>query len=316
MRSKIVPLILVTLFSILGELSVSAQDKESPSMAGAINGQFSVAFRTQRNPSNAFGSMSGMVEVYANGVYRVWVDKTGGIYFGYDLAIEPLNDGKQFRVSVNPLNREYAKRLEEDGRLKSLEERRSASLGNATLSRFPEPRIIDDGDSLALDVLINRQTGVKLVDVMTISSKGSSEDQIPPAGPARDFSVSDIQMAVRDHRLFINGELVAGDKNDSGSCSGEFIYFYLRGRGRFVFSMTPREESGFQKIGVIQSNRISFSIGGDAYEWVSTTPIVGRSGNWSLWVLYEPGYLPAFGDKNTRFFFGAMDGIRALRRED
>lgn len=294
-------------------LNVNGQDS-GKAVTVAANGQFSVAFKAQRIPGDAFVSISGMAGVDSNGIHRVWADKTRAVYFGYDVMIEPLSDQKQFRVSVNELNKDYAKGLEADGRLRPLAERQSGNLASGTF-QFPEPRIINDGDSIGLDVFINRQTGVKLIDIITVSSKHFADYQVPATGQPKDFSLSDIQMTMRDHRLLVNGELVAGDTDDAGSCSGEFLFFYLRGRGRFIFSLTPHDEYDFQKIGVIENNRISFSLGGVAYEWVSSTSIVGKAGNWNLWVRHEPEYLPSLGSRNSRFFLGAMGNIRGLSHQ-
>ncbi len=67
---------------------------------------------------------------------------------------------------------------------------------------------------------------------------------------------------------------------------------------------------------MIEQNKISFPVGGDAYEWISGSPIIEAGGNWNLWVLHEPGYLPKFGQYSpeaTRVFgIGALDDAKAL----
>lgn len=311
MKSKIAVLILALILIPAAGFGIGAQDA-GKLLTAQVGGQFSVSFKTRTDPPRAFKPMSSMVHVEANIVHRVWIDSAEGIYFGYDLEIEMLNDRKQFRVSIKSLGDEYARKLEERKSLRPLTER--ADLADSDLLRFPQPLVVNDGDSLALDVLVNRKTGVRLVDLITVSSsKGLVEDP-SLSGPARDFSLSDVQLIMRDHQLFINGELATG-KNNSGSCAGEFIYFYLPGRGRFIFSIKPHKGYRFQKIGAIHHNKISFSIGGDVYEWVSNAPIVGTGGNWNLWILHEPNFVLNFDDKNSAFTFGAMGGTGAIRQE-
>jgi hypothetical protein len=56
----------------------------------------------------------------------------------------------------------------------------------------------------------------------------------------------------------------------------------------------PHEGYDFQKVGRIENNKISFTLGGDVYEWTSSAPVVGNGGNWNLWVLHDPAYVSDF----------------------
>jgi hypothetical protein len=300
------------------DLTLSAQEKQKGAVTGGVGGtaqtgKFSASFKTQTDPPNLAQPFSVMGQIEANIMHRVWVDKVAGIYFGYDLEIEPLGETKQFKVSIKPLSQEFTQRLERDGALRALSGR-SATLINSGLPLHLQPQIIDDGDTVALDVLVNRQTGVKFIDLVTISSSGQPVEGLL-SGPARDFSLSDVQLTMKNHQLLINSELVAGGSGVS-SCSGELIYFYLRGRGRFVFSIRPYDGYNFQRLGEIQNNKLSFTLGQDHYEWISSTPVVGTGGTWNLWVLHQPDYKPDLFLRESAFALGAMGGVRGLRRED
>jgi hypothetical protein len=109
--------------------------------------------------------------------------------------------------------------------------------------------------------------------------------------PARDFTLNDVALGVTNYRLFVNGEMVTADA-PTGGCAGAIIWFYLPERGRFILSLQPHPGYDFQKVGVIEHNRILFSLNGDQYEWRSEAPIVGQGGNWHLWVLHEAAYQP------------------------
>ena len=266
-------------------------------------------------------------------INRVLVDRVERVFFGYDLELEPLNETRQYKVSIKPLDRGFAQGVARSGTMREITGQSGTSSGDASLLRFPQPQIVADGDTLVLDLLINRKTGVKLVDEITILSGDILARSTPTdTGPAIDFSLDDVHLFMKDQQLLINGELVAGGPNAPGSCEGKFIFFYLPGRGRFVFSIKPQEGLAFQKIGSIQTNRISFSVGGDSYEWVSGAPILPTGGHWNLWVLHEPNYQPEYGftlqdrlikgtaaacnvRQKNQFFFGAMGSVSALRRQ-
>jgi hypothetical protein len=66
-------------------------------------------------------------------------------------------------------------------------------------------------------------------------------------------------------------------------------------RGRFIFSLVPREGYQFEKIAVLDDDRIEFTVNGEHYEWLSATPILPNGGSWYLWVLHDTNYTPFFG---------------------
>jgi hypothetical protein len=112
-----------------------------------------------------------------------------------------------------------------------------------------------------------------------------------PYGTSRDFSIDNVDIGVAMPRLLVNGECV-DCLGGYYSVRGTLIYFYAPGRGRFIFSLTQREGYNFQKVGLIQQNKIVFSMNGDYYEWISAEPILQDGGFYNLWVLYDPAYDP------------------------
>jgi len=79
------------------------------------------------------------------------------------------------------------------------------------------------------------------------------------------------------------------------------LWFYVPERGRFIFSLVPREGYSFEKIGILEGNKIEFVINGERYEWVSGVEILASGGVWNLWVLHDSRYTPLFGsDKPIR----------------
>lgn len=209
----------------------------------------------------------------------------------------------------------------------------AAPVSGSSPTKYPPAFLIEDGGTFALDVLVNPQTGVKIVDLIKISSGtklatstkesqsvgGAKELQpMSSAGvlqPMRDFTPDAVELSVQNFKFLINEQIVLGADNPiRGGVSGAIIWIYLPGHGRFIFSLTPREGYDFQKIGIIQSNKISFQIEGDRYEWISNTPIF--SGDWNLWVLHDADYSP----KNELFTaggyqIGAADRIEYLLKK-
>ena len=266
-------------------LADGVQDSKSQVIVPMQGGAF-VVFTTEAVPAGAPEVGGGFIESEEspNQIHRVFVDRQGELFFGYELLVEPVAATRQFRVSVRPLSAEYEQQLRARPAFRG--RRLHPSYNPAA---FPaRPQLVGDGDTFALDVLHNPRTGTKIVDVVTVSFDDPRLQNAPEsARPPRDFTLDDVQMKVTGYRLLVNGEQVS--RSTSG-CSGSLVWFSLSGRGRFVFSLVPRPGYDFRKVGTASHNKISFEWDGERFEWVSSLPVVGGGGNWNLWVLHDPGY--------------------------
>ena len=255
-----------------------------------------VGLRLESALDGAQAQASGFAQVQAalvpqallddgNTIHRVILDRDGNVLFAYDLGVEPLAGSRQFRVTARPVGAEFSRRLARARRLAA------ATAGDApgvpTLARPAEPQTLDDGDALALDLLVNQQTGVRVVDVVKVAFDRARLWQAAP----RDFTLESVEIAVRDPRLLVNGELLGGGRA-SREVEGALVWFHVPGRGRFVLSLVPRAGYDFRKIALVEGNRISFDFRGDHFEWVSSAPVVGQGGDWYAWVLHDPRYTP------------------------
>lgn len=221
-------------------------------------------------------------------IHRVLVDAQGKYLFGYDLTIEPVPASKTFTIGVGPLNSQMEKKLmasNADGPSQPI----------ATLPQSAEPQILDDGDSFALDLLVNQKTGVKIVDRVKVSFDRSNLWNDSPKTLPRDFTLDAVALKVIDYRLLIDGSVVAEGKHGK-NFAGALLWCYVEGHGRFIFSLVPRDGYEFQKIGIISENRIDFTLKGKHFEWLSSAPILSSGGTWNIWVLEDPTYVP-FGSK-------------------
>jgi len=219
-------------------------------------------------------------------IHRVLVDASGRFAFGYDLSIASIPASKQFKVTVLPLDQKFEKKL------KAADPDRLTDV----IPTFPQsaaPQTLDDGDAFSLDLLINQNAGVKIVDVVRVTFDKTRLRDFPRSLP-RDFTLDAVELSIKDYRLLLNGSVVAVGKSTS-PVAGALVWFYVQGRGRFIFSLAPRDGYEFQKVGIVDGNRIEFTMAGDRYEWLSASPILSGGGTWNLWVLHDPKYSPLFG---------------------
>ena len=302
MRSKLI----VALLLLLPSLAAAQQSARRNVVVSLADGGF-VAFKSETAWAGAAGasgsaSRAGQIPpgefrtealVDENRViHRMLVDNTGKYVFGYDVLIEAVPASKTFTIAVTPLDSQMESKLA-NGTLAN-----GPQLANiATLPQSAEPQILDDGDSFALDLLINQKTGVKIVDVVKVSFDRSNLWDDNPRTLPRDFTLDAVPLRVIDFRLLVDGNLVAAGKPGT-KFSGALIWCYVEGLGRFIFSLVPRDGYDFQKVGIVEDNRIEFTLKGKHYEWLSSEAILPSGGSWNLWMLHDPTYVP-FGSQEV-----------------
>lgn len=296
MRSKNLIRSLGLLLLLSAAAGVTAQESKKQQLIIPMKGGYFVAFTTDAEPSNARALSSSFAEAYfqSHTIRRVFVDSGSDFFFGYDLIVEPLADAKQFRVSVRPLSADDEKDLRARTSFKT--RRIHPDYSAAVLSRASVPQVIDDGDAFALDVLVNPQTGGKIVDLVQVSFDQSKLREAPLSeSPPRDYTLADVELNISNYKLLVNGEMVAGARR-TGGCAGPLVWFHLPGKGRFIFSLTQHPGYDFRKVAAIEHNKISFNWDGTRYEWFSSSPIIGNGGNWNLWVTRDADYIPELYD--------------------
>ena len=161
-------------------------------------------------------------------LHRLLVDAAGKYVFGYDLVIEADRATKQFKIVVKPLSVEIESKLP----ARTTETRAGRDLaGFPPSSETSDPQVLEDGDSFALDLLINPNTGVKIVDFVKVSFDRANLDN--PATLPRDFTLDAVALTVVEFRLLRDGNLVAAGKPKS-NFGGPLLWCYIEGRGRFI----------------------------------------------------------------------------------
>ena len=249
-------------------------------------------------------------------IHRVLQDTGGRYIFGYDLWVAPNTASKQFKLIVRPLDSHFETRLRA-GNPNEGNPPQSESI--ATFPKPIEPQTLDDGDAFSIDLLINQNTGVKIVDVVRVAFDRSNIWDNNPRMLPRDFTLDAVELAIKDYRLLVNGNVISVGKSTK-VCAGTLLWFYVPDRGRFIFSLVPREGYQFQKVGIIEENRIEFTVNGNRYEWLSSSPILPGGGIWNVWVLHDPNYTPLFGSEpppaKKKDVFERLDSAVAAAKEN
>jgi hypothetical protein len=222
-----------------------------------------------------------------NEIGSMLVNLSTGTFIGYTLVIERLPDPKKLKITIKPPPEDAADSLR-NTIFGALVQQKWPDKSNFTVTpppSYPEPILINVTDVIKIPLWVNAGTEWGVVG-----------DQIRFAidrpKPTREFTLDDVAFKLINHRLIINGEVRSGER-EMKRIVDPLPSFYVPGKGLFIISLRPREGHNFQKIALADENKISFSYGGDKYEWVSHEPVIAQGGKWHLWVFLETSYQPS-----------------------
>jgi len=221
-------------------------------------------------------------------IHRVLTDAQQNVVFGYDLWINSDPISKKFSLAVLPADEAFRRTFLKDY---------TPTGTNASFATFPKstsPQTLDDGDAVSLELLVNSESGVKIVDVVSVTFDRATLREGYLESAPKDFTLDAVALSMKNYSLTINGNLVGKSKSSIGA-TGALLWFYVPERGRFIFSLVPRDGYDFAKVAVLDGNRIEFALNGERYEWLSSESILANGGTWNLWVLHDSGYTPLFG---------------------
>jgi hypothetical protein len=263
------------------------------------NGGF-VAFRSETPGSKSAPESNSLTSLlYSQAfagenriIHRVLTDVQQNVVFGYDLWVsaDPLT--KKFSLAVLPADEAFRRTFLKDS---------TPLRPTGTFATFPKsttPQTLDDGDAVSLELLVNNESGVKIVDVVKVTFDRSTLRENPLEPAPKDFTLDAVSLGVKNYSLLINGTLVSKSKSTIGF-TGALLWFYVPERGRFIFSLVPREGYEFAKIAVLDGNKIEFTVNNEKYEWLSSDSILPNGGTWNLWVLHDINYTPLFGSEGS-----------------
>jgi hypothetical protein len=225
-------------------------------------------------------------------IHRVLTDAQQNVVFGYDLWVSADPNTRKFSLAVLPADEAFRRTFLKDY---------TPLRPNGSFATFPKsttPQTLDDGDAVSLELLVNNDSGVKIVDVVSVTFDRATLRESHPESAPKDFTLDAVELGVKNYSLLINGTLVNKSKSTIGF-TGTLLWFYIPDRGRFIFSLVPREGYEFAKIAVVDDNRIEFTLNNEKYEWLSSESILPNGGTWNLWVLHDTYYTPLFGSESS-----------------
>ncbi|MFN0170740.1 MAG: hypothetical protein ACKV22_30330 [Bryobacteraceae bacterium] len=250
-------------------------------MGGSANVRgVSFSYETRLEPpGQGRPKISGGLSFTQTTAHRSMCDFQTKRFFGYDLTMESLG-GDQYRFTLSPLTQTPRQIEESCPPLKGW--------SSMPLPRMPAPQIYRGGDVIALDLLVNPQTGQKVVDYITV--QGGQGRHITAHGTAKDFTAEDASFEVQSPRLSINGKPLDAPGTEGGRIFGSPLVVLVKGRGRFIITLQSRTDLGMLKAGEVRGSTMTWRWGEEEFVLNSDGRIAPGDGAYNLYVFLDPKF--------------------------
>jgi hypothetical protein len=240
----------------------------------------------------------GFVSVSGDRVSRIIEDKSNKVYFGYDLTLEPLRNSPLYQLRIEPLT------LSQD----KLQTVVGSTWERLSLPKYPIIPEIRVGETVAVDLMVNSSTSEKIVDYITLKASGPAHLETP----VRDFSLVDVSLNLDRPQLRMNGTLIEPSTAFGVTISGSAVWFYIASHGRFILSLIPHAELGFEKAGEVSDSTLTFKDGSTVYQLDCASRIAPGEGRFLLYIRHDPSWQPEGIYSNEPFLLGAADKAERL----
>jgi hypothetical protein len=170
------------------------------------------------------------------------------------------------------------------------------------LMSYPAPQLLQDGDRITLELYSDDKTGQKVVEDIHF---GKQESIVLRKGAARAVYADD-DLKIVQPRVRKNG-LPQELSEVGGTLDGPVLWIYIPGDGRYVLSMRPQPELGFERAGEVAGNSLQFVLAGNIFRVDCAERIADAgSGTYVVYALQDSTWEPPDLKERTRTMMGAL----------
>jgi hypothetical protein len=248
-----------------------------------------VRFLTKLEPpgENAQARLPGAIITGQGRAHHLIDDAAHKRTFGYDLWVTTEAGGTTVQLRISPMKFANGKPYSVQPGWTLIE-----------LPKYPVIPKVKIGETVALDLLVNPGTGQKIVDYLTVARQSVR----PEESASHDFTLADVELSLLRPRVLVNGKEVA---STTVGMTGQVVWLYLPGHGRFSLSLFPNEKRGFSKNGTAAADAFTFRQDSTGYRVDCSGPVAPGSARYNLYVRREPAWYP--GPEDTFLIIGSND---------
>jgi hypothetical protein len=226
-------------------------------------------------------------------------------FTGYDLVLERRAESEAYLATFQPLSIDPVAAASHGAFPPGIE-----VLEKGQTPIFPAARLVHTGDRLRLELAtLAERGGERVVDEIDFSNLHTSvpiQDSVvvsAPSVPARNFTPDDLDLRIGRPRIEMNGEHLA---SLDSVIVDTLPFLYVPGRGRYVFSISPRTDLGFVKAGEVERGTLTFSFENDTITLRSYEPIAPGDSKYYVYVFLDPEFQPTSLSQRNRLILGSV----------
>jgi hypothetical protein len=174
--------------------------------------------------------------------------------------------------------------------------------------KFPAPQAVQDGDTIALDLYTDSSTNQKLVDYIHVGKKGQL---VLRKEAAHDSYAFDAEFNVVQPRLKVNGA-PQESVTPSEQLRGRVLWVDVPGEGRYVLTFQPEPNLGFDRVGEVAGNSITFMFRGNVFHIDSQERIAPGSGTYRVYGRLDVNREAANPNGPTQIVIGSATAIEPV----
>jgi hypothetical protein len=220
------------------------------------------------------------------------------VYVSYAATVETLPDGT-YRVSFGPSSDQPAADV-----------RGKADWTLLSPAQYPVPQILRDQDSVRVE-LYSSSSSRTLVDYVHV---GREDRMILRTEAPRDYYADDAEFSVTQPRFRVNGIACDAVVALPETIRGPVLWVYIPGHGRYVLSLHPHPDLGFESAGEAAGNSLTFAADGNVFRIDTAERVAAGSGTYTVRVLPDLGWEPADPQDRARMMIGTAPGLTAQIR--
>ena len=264
-----------------------------------------VAFETwaeHKSSDYVESSQAGFTSVERTGAktvaHRFFRGDYSRVYVSYTVTVETLPEGT-YRVVLGPSTVEPPAQL-----------RAKADWKFQSPTKFPVPQVLSDAHAIRLELYLNG-TSRRVVDYV---HAGQLDRMVGRTDAPHSYYADDAEFTVTQPSLRINGvaqEVLA----PPGTLHGPVLMVYVPGHGRYVLTLHPSSESGFENAGEVAGKSLTFDSEGNIFRIDTAERIAAGSGDYAVHVLPDLGWEPPGPRDREKALIGAVPYVEPVEEK-
>ncbi len=215
------------------------------------------------------------------------------VYVRYAVTIEKLEPAGTYRVTLGDSNSPVPNDVKKE-----------AGWRIASPARYPVPQILEDGDEIPLP-LTSYEHGLILVDYIHV---GRLDKMRKRQDAARDSYAEDAELTLAKPKLRVNGEAREAITFPE-SLRGEVMWLYVPGEGRYIVTLAPHPEFGFEKTGEVAGGLMTLIHDAGLLRIECGERIAPGGGVYNVYGVLDSKWVPADEKDRGRFMAGTLPGV-------